>query len=166
MKRSTLAAMASTLVLVFSVFTSGFATAQSAPTMVPQVADGTYIFGLTANINLCIVSHGVGYQLTVAQNQCANIKISSDPNNRIHKFFTIHGHCVVAKSNRVVLARDGCSDLHGADVWGQTNSNPVRFRNFGGMHTYLATMSTAGNSKVWSISGNHSNWKLWRQQRV
>ncbi len=170
MKKTTLASLASSLVLLVSALASGMATALPAPTISPQIANGNYVFLLhnstSHDSGLCIVSHGYGRnnQLTIARSGCATITVSNDGNRGL-KFFTIHGHCVVkgaGQSNRIGLANSshGCSASNANGVWSQTHSNYARFLNHGPNGKLLAAKYDTAGSVVVSASGDFHNWVL------
>lgn len=160
MNRRIIATIGSSAVLVGSFFISSLAAAQAA---VPSLNNGTYQFRLNGDRKLCIVSHGVGRQLTVGTSGCANIKITNIADSGGKKFFTVGGKCIYAGGpSRVKIDTGSCFIKNEADVWIPTHNNPYRFQN-AGTNGWLKTYDFVSGYKVWTGVGGRTDWNLVRQ---
>ena len=137
---------------------TGAAVAAGSAQAAPTTTTGTYYFFVTGTIN-CIVTHGVGNQLTVSQtSNCAKITVASLGNDVV-TFTDGNGNCLRANNSDVVLVENGhCNTQDSAEVWTITHVG-YRFEN-DKQALWLKVTGRASGDKVWVGTGGLNNWQL------
>jgi hypothetical protein len=161
------------LAIAMAAFLGAGLTAAPGPAQAATTV-GTFNFFLheTGEDNNCIVTNGVGNQLTVAYagaQSCANITITkldktegSDP---VYEFTDGSGNCLRANNSDVVKVESGtCSSSDTGEWWIATygtvgSGNTVRFENVL-QALWLKTNADIAGYDVWVGTGGSNNWDL------
>lgn len=124
----------------------------------PAVTIGTYYF--FNGSDSCIVTNGVGNQLTVSDTRtCAKITETALGND-IVQFKDGNGNCLRANNSDVVLVENGpCNTQDNAEVWVITHANPSRFENEK-QALWMKVTGYSSGDKVWVGTGGITNWEL------
>jgi hypothetical protein len=123
---------------------------------------GPYTFCSIGDLGLCIISNGVGNQMTVSFSAGTNITmtngISGDPNYYYH-LTNGNGNCILENASSQVVVGDGACGTNNNHVWILQNADGgYSFKNeqYG---DYMVIDAQVEGYKVWG--GLYSAYSLW-----
>jgi hypothetical protein len=151
-----------------ALVTGLFVVAGTVFAMVPGAAHaaGTHLC-LNFDQSKCLVTHGIGNQLTIGTTGQANIT-STFVGNWNGKLMVNwedgNGNCIRENnSNAVIVANGPCQSSDNSAKWAQSNDGHSTFQNRQHTSDYLATFGTASGTVVWGNAqgtGWYVSWGL------